>query len=212
MGLLTEVKYIQIHSVNTGKLILFSTDTCNYWKAQIFTTAGRMAFKARNPFQSRCLLIVSHIQPPNDAMLTVVIQAFIERLEASSDVSGAEAFILYLARSLHTSSDHAQAACLFWVAMGTSQVPDLFGSSIQLLTAATDCIIKYGLSGGDDLHAYLIRARQISPEVEDASSTLDKILDTDFSPEYFSFAITGLIVKGIKLSNYGPEVISRSLL
>lgn len=187
------------------------TDTSNTWRARWMGLVTSTAFQFNPAIQPRAFIVIGCLAQDevDDDLVYQILVALRGALQFHSNTdSNLLTSILMCVKNIAQNMPPTSRYLLplFWIAVALVEIndPDIFAASTSLLTAIVQILDHHRLLYEDEsIVEALLNARE---PFEEPANDLDNESDVNFN-SHFSFAIVGILLKGIKHEDTRPSII-----
>jgi neurofibromin 1 len=206
MGKLTinhQQVFFCIH-INHHSYAVLSIDVANMWRARWMSLVTSSAFQFNPAIQPRAFVVLGCLaqEEVDDDLLYQILVALRGALaifnESDSNlITSIMMCLKNIVESLPADSRYLQQ--LFWLAMALVQInhPATFATAVDLLQAALRALDANGFFNDEPVVDVLMAARE---PLVGVARLLDEASGVNFET-HFSFAVAGILMKGMKHSN-----------
>ena len=206
MGKLTvnhQPVFFCIH-INHHSYAVLSIDVANMWRARWMSLVTSSAFQFNPAIQPRAFVVLGCLaqEEVDDDLLYQILVALRGALaifnESDSNlITSIMMCLKNIVESLPADSRYLQQ--LFWLAMALVQInhPATFATAVDLLQAALRALDANGFFNDEPVVDVLMAARE---PLVGVARLLDEASGVNFET-HFSFAVAGILMKGMKHSN-----------
>ncbi|KAG0747979.1 hypothetical protein G6F62_000155 [Rhizopus arrhizus] len=181
-----------------------NTDILNYWRARWMSLVTSTAFQFNPAIQPRSFIILGYLgrEEIDDDLLYQILVALRGALAIfnESDPNLVVSIMMCLKNLVENlPSDSIYLLQLFWIAVTLVELnsPSIFATALELLEAVFRSLDAQGFFIGSQVSEVLLSARA---PIADITQQLDGLCGVNFE-SHFSFAIAGIMMKGMRYSN-----------
>ncbi|KAG1177602.1 hypothetical protein G6F70_005649 [Rhizopus microsporus] len=188
-----------------------NTDIANCWRARWMSLVASTAFQFNPAIQPRAFVVLGYLgrEEVDDDLLYQILVALRGALSifTETDPNLVTSIIMCLKNVVESlPSDSVYLLQLFWVAVALVQInsASIFVAALELLEATFRSLDSNNFFSESNVPEVLLAARE---PISDVALQLDRYCGVNFNT-HFSFAIAGIIMKGLRFSDAKMAIYS----